>query len=306
VALRYRGWIIVAGLVAISIAGVVIATRFIGGPKLDGVGMASFMPQRDAAVLYVDVAALRSSGILDKLVGSTVGEEAEYKAFLQQSGFDYKRDLDRVLVNSAGGTHYFVAAGRFDWDKLKSYAKGQGGSCDGDFCTVKGSAPDRIVSFYPISKTLLAMASSAEPDAARQISARTPVKAPYDVPNQPLWLYVPSSVLQRQTDLPSGTRLFTRALESSQRVMFSLGPQAGKFELAMDVTCRTPEDAVVLKNQLEGITKLLQSLIAREKQTPSTRDLSGVLTSGSFERTSEHVIGRWPIDKSFVDSLGGS
>ena len=47
---------------------------------------------------------------------------------------------------------------------------------------------------------------------------------------------------------------FHRALEWSQRVMFSLGPQAGKFELTMDVTCRTPEDAVVLKNQLEGIT----------------------------------------------------
>ena len=62
----------------------------------------------------------------------------------------------------------------------------------------------------------------------------------------------------------------------SQRVMFSLGPQAEKFELKMDVTCRTPEDAVVLKNQLEGITKLLQSLIAREKQTPS------VATSAAF------------------------
>ena len=61
--------------------------------------MASYMPQRDAAVLYVDIAALRSTGILEKLVGSTVGEEAEYKAFVQQSGFDYKRDLDRVMVN---------------------------------------------------------------------------------------------------------------------------------------------------------------------------------------------------------------
>lgn len=304
--LRGRGWILVVGLVAISIAGVVIATRFGGGPKLDGMGMASYMPQRDAAVLYVDVAALRSSGILDKLVGSTVGEEAEYKTFVQQSGFDYKRDLDRVMVNSAEGAHYFLAEGRFDWEKLKSYAKGQGGSCDGDFCTVKGSVPGRLVSFYPVSKKFLALASSPNANAAREISARTPVTPTYNVPDRPLWLHVPSSVLRRQTDLPAGTRLFTRALESSQRVMFSLGPQAGKFELTMDVTCRTPEDAVVLKNQLEGITKLLQNLIAREKQSPSTRDLSGILTSGAFERTSEHVIGRWPIDKAFIDSLGGS
>jgi hypothetical protein len=290
-------------LIAISIAGVVIATR-VTGPKLDRSGMAAFMPQRDAAVLYMDIAALRSSGILDKLAGSTVAEEPEYKAFVQQSGFDYKRDLDRVMVNSAGDAHYFLAEGRFDWDKLKAYAKSQGGSCEADFCTVKGSAPNRIISFYPVAKNFLAIASSPNPNAARDITARTPGKLPYEAPDRPLWLYVPSSVLQRQTALPAGTRLFTRALESSQQVMFSLGPQAGKFELTMDVTCRTPEDAVVLKNQLEGITKLLQSLIAREKQTPSTRDLSGVLTSGAFERTSEHVIGRWTIDKSFIDSLG--
>jgi hypothetical protein len=307
VPLRHRGWILVVGLIAISIAGVVVATRFIGSPTtLDGAGMASYMPQRDAAVLFIDVAALRSTGILEKLVGSTVAEEPEYKAFVQQSGFDYKRDLDRVMVNSAERTHYLLAEGRFEWDKLKKYAGSQGGSCDGDFCTVKGSTPGQMVSFYPVSKRYLAIASSSNANAARDINSRSPVKLSYDIPARPLWLHVPSSVLRRQTDLPAGTRLFTRALEPAQRVMFSLGPQAEKFELKMDVTCRTPEDAVVLKNQLEGITKLLQSLIAREKQSPTTRDLSGVLTSGSFERAAEHVIGRWPIDKAFIDSLGSS
>jgi hypothetical protein len=268
--------------------------------------MASYMPQRDAAVLFINVAGLRSTGILEKLVGSTVGEEAEYKAFVQQSGFDYKRDLDRVMVNSAEATTYLLAEGRFEWDKLKKYAQSQGGSCDSDFCTAKGSTPGRIVSFYPVSKNYLAIASSPNPNAARDINSRSPVKLSYDIPDRPLWLHVPSSVLRRQTELPAGTRLFTRALEPAQRVMFSLGPQAEKFELKMDVTCRTPEDAVVLKNQLEGITKLLQSLITREKQSPSIRDLSGVLTSGSFERAAEHVIGRWPIDKAFIDSLGSS
>ena len=119
---------------------------------------------------------------------------------------------------------------------------------------MKGSTPGRIVSFYPVSKKYLAIASSPNSNAAREINARQPVKLSYDVPDRPLWLHVPASVLRRQTDLPAGTRLFTRALEPAQRVMFSLGPQAEKFELKMDVTCRTPEEAVVLKNQLEGIT----------------------------------------------------
>jgi hypothetical protein len=148
------------------------------------------------------------------------------------------------------------------------------------------------------------MASSPNDKAAREVSSRTPVKASYTIPDKPVWLHLPTSSMQDQVNLPAGTRLFTRALESARRVMFSLGPEGDKFELMMDVVCRTPEEAAVLRTQLEGITKLLQSLIAREKQTPSMRDLSGVLTSGSFEREAEHVIGRWPIDRAFIDALG--
>ena len=119
---RYRGAILVAGLLAVAVIGTVIATR-VSGPKLDGGGMASYMPQGDAAVFYIDVAAIRSSGILEKLVGSTVAEEAEYKTFVEQTGFNYKRDLDRVMANStapnSAATHYFLLEGRFDWDKLE-------------------------------------------------------------------------------------------------------------------------------------------------------------------------------------------
>jgi hypothetical protein len=266
------------------------------------------MPQRDqAVVLYMDVAALRNSGILEKLVGTTgAAEETEYKRFLQESGFDYKRDMDRVMVNSADDTHYILVEGRFDWEKLKNYAKSQGGSCDGDFCSVKGSTPGRMVSFYPAAKNLMAMASSPNDKAAREISSRTPVKPSYDPPQKPLWIHVPGGTVQKQTNgLPAGTRLFARTLENARGILFSLGPQgADKFELTMDVSCGTPSDAAVVKVQLEKLTELLKGMIAREKQTPSPADLSGVLTSGSFERQSEHVIGRWTIEKAFLDTIG--
>jgi hypothetical protein len=304
---RHRGWILIAGLIAIAVVGTVIATR-VATPELDGRGMTSYMPQRDAAVMYIDVGAIRTSGILERLAGSTVAEEPEYKKFVELTGFDYKRDLDRLMANSANGqggpTHYFLLEGRFEWDKLANYAKSQGGSCEGEFCTVKGSTPGRILSFYPISKKLMALASSPNDKAAREISSRTPVKAPFDIPDKPVWLHLPASVLQNQSDLPAGTRLFTRALETAQQLMFSLGPQGNRFELVLDVACTTPEQAVVLKNQLEGITQLLQKLIAREKQAPNRNDLSGLLTSGSFQRESERVIGRWPIERAFLDSLG--
>jgi hypothetical protein len=88
--------------------------------------------------------------------------------------------------------------------------------------------------------------------------------------------------------------------------MMTIGPSGDAFEVAMDVTCKTEQDAAVLKAQLEGLTALLGKLITREKQTPNPGDLSGVLTAGVFQRDSRHVLGRWPIRKAFLDSLSGS
>jgi hypothetical protein len=97
-----------------------------------------------------------------------------------------------------------------------------------------------------------------------------------------------------------------KALEPAERILLTLGPADQKFELTLDVTCRTQEEAAILKAHLEGITTLLQKLISREKQTPNKSDLSGVLTAGSFTRTDRLVTGRWPIERSFLESLGGS
>jgi hypothetical protein len=306
--LKYRGWILGVGLLAIAAIGTLVAIR-VSAPKLDAAGMASYMPQDEAAVFYMDVAAVRMSGLLEKLAGSAVAgsavaEEPEYRKFVEQSGFDYKRDLDRVMLQTAGETHLLLLEGRFDWDKLEAYAKAQGGSCEGGFCSVPASTPGRIISFHSLGSSLMAFASSPDSKAAAAISRRTPAKPAYVIPDGPLWLNVPTPYLrQQQNGLPSGTRLFAKALENSERVVFSLGPEGERFELKMDVTAKTVEDAVVLQHQLQGITQLLQKLIARENQTPSKQDLSGILTAGAFDRQSEHVIGRWPIEKSFLETL---
>ncbi|HET8548993.1 MAG TPA: hypothetical protein VFL57_13345, partial [Bryobacteraceae bacterium] len=88
--------------------------------------------------------------------------------------------------------------------------------------------------------------------------------------------------------------------------LVALGPAGQRFELSLDVTCKTPEDAAILKAQLEGLTATLQKMIARENQTPNPNDLSGVLTAGRFERREHHVLGRWPIEAAFINSLAGS
>jgi hypothetical protein len=301
---RVRGWQLIAGLVVIALVGVGVALYLTRNSRVDGPSLTSWFPARDATVVYLDVAAMRSSGILEKLVGSTMGEESEYRAFVQGTGFDYKRDLDQVMLNSANGVHYFVLQGRFDLTKLKNYAKSQGGACDGDYCHMKGSTPDRIISFRPLRGNLLALASSRDENGARAIDQRTPEKPAFEIPDTPVWAHVPADAVRDLPQYPAGTRLFAKALESAERAVFTLAPTKNELELAVNVTCQSEEAAAVLKAQLQGITELLQKLITRESQKPSAADLSGMLTSGSFERKDRHVLGRWPVSRALIDSLG--
>lgn len=279
---------------------------FLESRQLLPAAMAEYFPERESTTLFIDVDVLRASGVLEKLVGSTVAEDPEYRTFIQQTGFDYKRDLNRVMMNSAGGIHYFLLEGRFDWPKLESFAKSQGGTCKPGECHLKGSTPDRVISWRRMRKNRMALASARDEAGARAIERRAGAEAPFTIPAQPAWLHLPGEAIRSTAALPAGTRMFAKAMESGERAVFALGPEGDQFQLSIDVACRTPEDAAILKAQLESLTKLLTSLIQRETKKPSPNDLSGILTSGTFERSERHVLGRWPVRRAFIDSLGGN
>ncbi|MDZ4797634.1 MAG: hypothetical protein SGI92_05690 [Bryobacteraceae bacterium] len=300
---------ILIALITVALGvGVVFLLSGNKGPKTAAQYL-QYFPEREAVVFYLDVDALRTSGILDKLVGSTVGESADYRSFVQQTGFDYKKDLDAVMLNSAGAIHYFVLKGRFDWPKLRAYAEKEGGKCQGaNYCSVKGSTPDRVVSWRRISDHYLGLASARDESGARAIDRRKTDALPMFVPPvAPLFLHLPGDAIRASDQLPPGTRLFAKALEKAERVVFALAAEGSdKFALTADVTCTSQEDAAVLRAQLEGLTKTLASFIARESKVPSPTDLSGILTSGSFLREERKVKAKWGVPKAFLDSLGGS
>jgi hypothetical protein len=69
------------------------------------------------------------------------------------------------------------------------------------------------------------------------------------------------------------------------------------------VTCRSSNDAAALAAQLQRATSLLREMIAREKHTPDSKDLSGVLTAGVFEQSGRRVLGHWPLPQPFLESV---
>lgn len=110
---------------------------------LDPRSLLARFPVEEAAVLDIDFAALRRGGYL---TGSKAPLEPEYKQFVDGTGFDYRRDLDLATASFSKSGNFFIASGRFDWNKLREYAVRQGGSCYQDLCRIQGSTPERHIS----------------------------------------------------------------------------------------------------------------------------------------------------------------
>lgn len=264
------------------------------------------LPAHDSMVLYVDFAALRRQGILKLLEGSKA--ESEYLDFVRRSGFDYSKDLDAVMAVFRSTGKFFVVKGRFDWPKLRAYAEQQGGNCAGSVCRVAGSAPERKISFYPLRDGVMAMAVSRDDSAALQVTTSPQAELPTaQIPPEPLWVALPPAALRANADLPSGTRMFARALGDAESVVLAFGPDGQRMAAKLTVRCRNAQDASAVAGQLQAITQLLRGMIQREAHKPNPRDLSGVLASGTFRSEGERVYAYWPIERAFLEEiLGGA
>src|SRR5215475_3865593 len=63
-------------------------------------GLLRTLPADATAVIYADIAELRRGPMLRNISAwnATATEDAEYKQFVVETGFDYERDLDRAGI----------------------------------------------------------------------------------------------------------------------------------------------------------------------------------------------------------------
>ncbi len=261
------------------------------------------MPAGDTILLYFDVEGLRRLGILEWLALSQLGEEPEYRAFVEQTGFDLRQDLQEALVGLHPDGNFFLLRGRFDWGTLARFVRRNGGSCRNSFCRVAGSRPERRISFFPLRPDVMALAVSRDSSAAEQLQVRHAAWLPRPAPKAPVWAAFPSHRLAAAGDLPTGTRLFAKVLAETEHLVFALHPVGDRLELRLEVHCKSPSQARAVLVQLEGLTETLREMIARESKQPNPRDLSGVLTRGVFEQHEARVAAVWPLERPFLESL---
>ncbi len=264
------------------------------------------LPLDGAVKVYIDFDQLRANGLLDLLAGAKSAEEADYRKFVEDTGFDYRSDLDGVAAAFVRGDIYFAVRGHFDWARLSAYAHAQQGQCRDTICSMPASQPNRFVSFYPLASTVMALAVSSQEQGVTRIA---PLESPASsaIPSAPVWISAPSFAFTNLKNLPAGSSVLS-PLADAQEAAFRIqaAPGAGgnaAFEIVLDAPCATPEIAAEVARKFTATTELLRSMLQRDRITPNPADLSGVLVAGRFESRASHMTGTWPIDRRFVEAL---
>lgn len=239
------------------------------------------------------------------LEGAAAMEEPEYRRFVTEIGFDWKTDLDWVTAAKTGEDWYFIARGRFELDKLRSYAIARGGGCRNGVCDAPSATPGRRVSFYPLTPRVLAVSTSKGTMTVRNLETKRKADWAGGVPEGPLWVSFNGSVLAGDPALPSGGRLFGKVLSETERTTFSVNGGAEGLVLTMRAICKDTSSAGNVKAQLEGVTKEFKNYFERLGQPANTGDLSGLLLAGQFATTGSDVTGRWPLHADLLKRLAG-
>jgi hypothetical protein len=273
----------------------------------DAAKLMQMLPPDRAVHVYLNVAAMRQVGILDTIAGSKQVEDSDYKKFVQDTGFDYRNDLDSLAIAFRDGDVYYAAQGRFRWEKLAAYAPAHGGKCDQFLCTTPGSEPGRNVSYYMPRTNTLALATSRTATAGDMVGPGTWAQTPV-IGDAGLWVSAPPFAFSDLSKMPTGTRSFFSPLAKAQSTTFTLGPAAkGQgFELRMQVRTPSEEAAKNMATQYQEITSLFVKMLERENMHANPSDLSGVLVGGKFESKDKEVTGTWPISKGFVETLAAN
>ena len=258
----------------------------------------SRFPMEDAVVLNIDFAAVRRAGLLSE---SKIPLEPEYRQFLDGTAFDYRKDLDSVTASFSKSGNFFIARGRFDWQRLRDYAARQGGSCYEQLCRMQGSTPERRISFLPLRDDTMALAVSTDDLAANRLTKQgEPVAA--KIPSAPMWMLVPGAALRQAGALPPGLRLMLSAMTNTDRLVVTVSPSGTGLAAKMEATCRTQDDARVLASQLRTVTATLKEALQQDKQSPPD-ELAQMLIGGTFDESGAHVNGHWPFSKNLIASL---
>ena len=228
--------------------------------------LVSMLPAENSMLFFADLATLRHEGLIRILAGVKPAEDKDYQQFVRQTQFDYTRDVDALAGSGSAREIFFVARGRFDWEKLRRYAEARGGSCGGARCQMQASTPGRWVALRLFAPDLVALAVGENRDALKGV--RWSVASTAMPASGSLWIRFAPAVFRNVSSLPAGLRVFAATLQQANSVLISAGaPDAsmgGRFAIRLDAGFSSEAAAQGVRKQLQLNTNMLTLALLRE------------------------------------------
>jgi hypothetical protein len=282
----------------------------------------------------VEVASLgRQQWLVDivKRASGEVDEAADYRAFVEATGFDYSRDLERLWFGAVGAPEapvvIIVAEGRFARERIQDYARKQGATVSAyeglELFEFRGSPippaagpppqRERRSAFTFLDDTRIAFAFGPDPRALRGAIDGWQGRAPSMLSDearrreferiaagQQAWAVLepvklnPAQLTGRVGD-PGLSDLLAQA---------ALGLNAGErgLRISAEGRCRQAEHAERLHSNLTVLSQLGRLALARDPE-PQSQALAEVLASLELDRHDATVTARLTASPQALDTL---
>ena len=312
---KYRGVL----LVAAGFAAAATAAAFYAGIRRGAAADAppvpellSEVPPGAPTLIYIDLGAVRASSFYQHRPDRApiAVPDRDYANFVQGTGFDFEKDLDRVVIASWPQSSdqdqkkiVVVADGRFDRQKIHDYAI-RNGKLDQqqghEVFLFPASAPNAwnsllflndhriaLVEGSSIAPVLTPHAAGSATDPARERAARLAGAAVFAITRVPA---VPDNFA------PGGMQSAQLAslARSVQWITLAARPEGEDMRVSLEGECKTSTDARQLQSALEMLRLLgragLESPKARQKMDPATFGLlETMLKTADITETAERV-----------------
>jgi hypothetical protein len=308
-------------LVTAALAAIGIATAFLfyGGLRRGNTAQASpagellsEVPAGAPTLIYIDLAAVRASTFYQHSPdrGPITLPDRDYADFVRSTGFDFEKDLDRVVIaswpSSLGQDQkktVVVADGRFDRGKIRDYAmrKGKLDHQEGREVFLF-PADDRkrwnAVSFLDDHRIAIVEGSSIAPllarhgndptaDPARERAARVAGAAVFAISRVPA---IPENFA------PGGVQSSQLAnlARSVQWITLAARPEGENLRVSLEGECTTATDARQVQSALEILRLFgragLENPKTRQSMDPATYGvLETLLKTAEVTQTAEQV-----------------
>lgn len=262
----------------------------------------AMVPADARIVTSIDVLQARSSDFGQYLLNKSQNDNKDFADFVQQTGFDPRRDLQNLIFESSGpgaagaqSRFAILARGNFDSDRIIAMAKTKGATVqtyqgvelllpNGDRQTTAVAFPDPGIAIMADLATVhrilanRAVPSTLDPALQQKID---------QVGNNDAWFVslAGGSFLSHHVDRekngppPQATQALQSILSSSGGVRFG-----NTVDLTVDATARSPQDATSLEDVIRFFTSMLQMQRQKDPRAAilaSALDNMNLTTQGS-------------------------